>query len=163
MTSLARRVTLSGVLLLSSLGGNLWAQDNKPAALLDRYEASAHMLPMRDGVKLHTIVVTQKETAEPLPFVLLRTPYGVANWPRHFDCYMKELAEDGYAFVFQDIRGRFGSEGTFVNYEGRAQRYFTVFEPVAPIRPAWRWLSDVAVTARSMRGSSRSRVVRVAQ
>ena len=114
MTSLARRVLWTGVLLLSSQNSTLWAQDNKPAALFDRYEASSHMLPMRDGVKLHTIVVTKKETAEPLPFVLLRTPYGVANWSRHFDSYMNELAEDGYAFVFQDIRGRFGSEGTFV-------------------------------------------------
>jgi NADH-quinone oxidoreductase subunit G len=35
------------------------------------------------------------------------------------------------------------SEGTFVNYEGRAQRYFAVFAPANPIRPAWRWISDV--------------------
>ena len=35
------------------------------------------------------------------------------------------------------------SEGTFVNYEGRAQRYYEVFEPASPIRPAWRWLADV--------------------
>jgi len=83
-------------------------------ALAERYTAKEHMLAMRDGVKLHTIVVTPKTAAEPLPFVMLRTPYGVANWSRHFGSYMKQLAEDGYVFVFQDIRGRFGSEGTFV-------------------------------------------------
>ncbi len=39
------------------------------------------------------------------------------------------------------------STGTFVNYEGRAQRYYQVFEPVQPIAPAWRWLSDAAIAA----------------
>ena len=100
--------------LLAVLAAHLPAQDSKPRVLTDRYEAVSHMLAMRDGVNLHTIVVAPKQGNEPLPFVFLRTPYGVANWQRHFDSYMKQLAEDGYVFVFQDIRGRFGSEGTFV-------------------------------------------------
>jgi uncharacterized protein len=82
--------------------------------LVARYTASEHMLAMRDGVKLHTIVVAPKDATTPLPIVMLRTPYGVANWSRQFAGYMKELAEDGYVFVFQDLRGKFGSEGTFV-------------------------------------------------
>ena len=39
------------------------------------------------------------------------------------------------------------STGTFVNYEGRAQRFYQVFEPVQPIAPAWRWLSDAAIAS----------------
>ena len=39
------------------------------------------------------------------------------------------------------------STGTFVNYEGRAQRFYQVFEPTQPIAPAWRWLSDAAIAA----------------
>ena len=109
------RQVATSVLLLGLCLGPLAAQQitsQKP--LLDRYTAAEHMLAMRDGTKLHTIVVAPNEHAEPLPFVMLRTPYGVANWSRHFASYLKELAEDGYVFVFQDIRGRFGSEGTFV-------------------------------------------------
>jgi putative CocE/NonD family hydrolase len=102
------------LVLLLAVAVPVRAQATKPAVLLDGYQASPHMLPMRDGVKLHTIVVSPKQHDEPLPFVLLRTPYGIANWQRHFDAYLKHLAEDGYVFVFQDIRGRYGSEGTFV-------------------------------------------------
>ncbi len=39
------------------------------------------------------------------------------------------------------------STGTFVNYEGRAQRFYQVFEPAEPIAPAWRWLADAAIGA----------------
>lgn len=39
------------------------------------------------------------------------------------------------------------STGTFVNYEGRAQRFYQVFEPADPIAPAWRWLTDAAIAA----------------
>jgi len=73
------------------------------------------MIPMRDGVKLHTIIFTPKKALPPLPFLLMRTPYGfpssslvLASEP------YKELVEEGYIFVFQDIRGRFGSEGAFL-------------------------------------------------
>ena len=69
---------------------------------------------MRDGVRLHTAVYTPKDVKGPLPFVFLRTPYGIADFPtRAFRNYLKELAEEGYLFVFQDIRGRHKSEGKF--------------------------------------------------
>ncbi|HEX5053998.1 MAG TPA: CocE/NonD family hydrolase [Planctomycetota bacterium] len=91
------------------------AQDGaRQPSLTERYVATEHMVAMRDGIHLHTIVVTPRQAQEPLPVLMLRTPYGVANWQRHFASYMKELAEDGYVFAFQDIRGRFGSEGQFV-------------------------------------------------
>jgi putative CocE/NonD family hydrolase len=71
------------------------------------------MVPMRDGVKLHTIIYTQKGITEPRPFLLTRTPYGIAASPRTMNGSYAELADDGYIFVFQDIRGRFTSEGQF--------------------------------------------------
>ncbi|MCB1018871.1 MAG: CocE/NonD family hydrolase, partial [Acidobacteria bacterium] len=72
------------------------------------------MIPMRDGVRLHTKIFTPKDHTGPLPFIMLRTPYGVTNPANNFVTYLEALAEDGYIFVFQDIRGKFGSEGTFV-------------------------------------------------
>src|SRR5262245_55904802 len=65
------------------------------------------MIPMRDGVKLHTAVYTPKEPKTPLPFILMRTPYGIdARAPKALKEYLKDLADEGYIFVFQDIRGR---------------------------------------------------------
>jgi putative CocE/NonD family hydrolase len=73
------------------------------------------MIPMRDGVKLNTVVFTPEKAAGPLPFLMLRTPYGVPESAGLLaGGSYKELVEDGYIFVFQDIRGRFGSEGAFV-------------------------------------------------
>ncbi len=75
------------------------------------------MIPMRDGAKLHTEIYVPKDAKEILPFFLTRTPYGLADDPRGYSRLLglyKEMFADGYIFVFQDIRGRYGSEGTFV-------------------------------------------------
>ena len=69
---------------------------------------------MRDGVRLHTLVFTPKGATEPLPLLLTRTPYGIAGSLKRIKRSYAELARDGYVFVFQDIRGRFGSEGRFL-------------------------------------------------
>lgn len=90
----------------------LFAQDVKPD---DKYSRQEVMIPMRDGIKLHTVIFTPKNQSEPLPFLLERTPYGVNKYrsPER-QGYIKDMAEDGYIFVFQDIRGRYLSEGKFV-------------------------------------------------
>ncbi len=75
------------------------------------------MIPMRDGIHLQTVILTPKLASGPLPILLQRTPYGVpANAsavPASY-VYDEPLVADGYIFVFQSIRGRFKSEGTFV-------------------------------------------------
>jgi hypothetical protein len=83
-------------------------------ALLAQFAAREAAVPMRDGVALHTVIVEPRAASEPLPIVLLRTPYGADRWKRHFESYLRELAIEGYVFAFQDIRGRYRSEGTFV-------------------------------------------------
>jgi uncharacterized protein len=73
------------------------------------------MIPMRDGVKLHTNIFAPKEQKDPLPIIMLRTPYGIdMRASNSLKEYLKDLANDGYIFVFQDIRGRHQSEGQFV-------------------------------------------------
>ncbi len=69
---------------------------------------------MRDGIKLHTTVYSPRMSPGPLPIILLRTPYGISGAPQSLQGRYKELADDGYIFAFQDIRGRYTSEGTFV-------------------------------------------------
>src|ERR1051325_8251979 len=72
------------------------------------------MIPMRDGVKLHTTIFVPKGSTENLPFLFVRTPYGIDGGERNFAGPFAELVRDGYIFAFQDIRGRYKSEGQFV-------------------------------------------------
>jgi putative CocE/NonD family hydrolase len=79
------------------------------------FTKAEHQIQMRDGVRLHTIVYSPKETNEPLPLIFIRTPYGVSGWGyRQVPRSLKPFADVGYIFVFQDIRGRYKSEGSFV-------------------------------------------------
>ena len=71
------------------------------------------MVPMRDGVKLNTKVCEAKAATTPLPIILDRTPYGI-NGMQAINTEYRFLAADGYQFVYQDIRGRFKSEGKFL-------------------------------------------------
>lgn len=79
------------------------------------YQRSEYMIPMRDGIKLHTIVLKPADITTPLPFLIQRTPYGVDGTNKaSFSGGRPELARDGYIYVAQDIRGRFKSEGEFI-------------------------------------------------
>lgn len=81
------------------------------------YTRQDAMIPMRDGVHLHAVILrpAQSDPGQRLPFLLDRTPYGVDNVSSLFVNESKpELASSGYIFVFEDIRGRYKSEGTFV-------------------------------------------------
>jgi len=73
------------------------------------------MIPMRDGVRLETLIVTPREATKPLPFLLTRSPYGIPKDEKPFlTPRAAVLNADGYIMVFQNLRGRFNSEGTFV-------------------------------------------------
>jgi uncharacterized protein len=77
-------------------------------------------IPMRDGVKLFTIVYSPRDTSRRYPFLMTRTAYGIA--PYGADDYRavlgpnNEFANEGYIFVYQDARGKFKSEGEFVHH-----------------------------------------------
>jgi hypothetical protein len=72
------------------------------------------MIPVRDGVRLQTAILTPVDQQGPLPILFRRTPYGVPEKPpEQMPSSMKELAADGYIFVIQNLRGRFKSEGVF--------------------------------------------------
>jgi len=79
------------------------------------YDRQEVMIPMRDGIKLHAIILRPKGTRDPLPFLMQRTPYGVdGSDSDSINGRYTELAQSGYIFVMEDIRGRYGSEGQFV-------------------------------------------------
>lgn len=78
------------------------------------YKRTEAMIPMRDGVKLFTVIFTPETQSEPWPILMNRTPYSVKNWTSAgVNASRPELVKDGYVFVFQDIRGRHESEGVF--------------------------------------------------
>jgi putative CocE/NonD family hydrolase len=79
-----------------------------------KFDTREVMIPMRDGVKLHTLIFVPHEQTEALPIILSRTPYGIAGSAGRLRGGYRELADDGYIFAFQDIRGKYGSEGSFV-------------------------------------------------
>ena len=104
------RISLGGVILIGLVAADAGA--SPPGD--DRFAVTEAMIPMRDGAKLHTRIFRPKDRREDLPMIFRRTPYGVANSERAFATYLKALVDEGYIFVFQDLRGKFGSEGTFV-------------------------------------------------
>ena len=72
------------------------------------------MVPVRDGVHLQTVILAPVDQKGPLPILFRRTPYGVPDKaPEQMPANLKELAQDGYIFVIQNLRGRFKSEGVF--------------------------------------------------
>ena len=81
------------------------------------------MIPMRDGVRLHTVIVIPK-AGQRRPILLDRTPYDASKMLSHaasvhFAAILPrdfaEFAAAGYIIVAQDVRGKFGSEGVYVN------------------------------------------------
>jgi putative CocE/NonD family hydrolase len=99
----------------------LWTVPQLAQAPFDiraNYVKAEHMVPMRDGMKLFTIVYTPKDQSQRYPFILHRTPYG--SPPYGADQYRQSLgpsaafAREGFIFVYQDVRGKFRSEGEFV-------------------------------------------------
>lgn len=70
------------------------------------------MVPMRDGILLQTVIWTPSGRKGPLPILMQRTPYGVPDKaPETIPPRLQQLAEDGYIFVLQSVRGRFKSGG----------------------------------------------------
>jgi putative CocE/NonD family hydrolase len=104
------------LLLVVGLTANASAQEAKRLDLAALFEKREVMIAVRDGVKLHTEIYTPKNKKGPFPILFERTPYGIsaANGGMSTGLYrFSSMYEDGYIFVFQDIRGRYGSEGKF--------------------------------------------------
>jgi putative CocE/NonD family hydrolase len=89
---------------------------SQPAILTDvAFNRREEMIRMRDGVRLHTLIYAPKDQQESLPIIITRTPYGIADTDSDtINRRNRDLIHDGYIFVVQDIRGRYGSEGQFV-------------------------------------------------
>lgn len=88
------------------------------AFIRDNYIKREVMIPMRDGIQLFTSIYSPKDQSKKYPIMMRRTPYscspyGVDAYP--FGFQNMNLARSGYIFVFQDVRGKYMSEGEFVD------------------------------------------------
>lgn len=88
----------------------------------DDFDIREEMIPMRDGIRLYTIIITPRKATSALPILLERTPYEAANRLNDQPTTKLSVMVDpmflgnGYIYVFQDIRGRFKSEGKNLLY-----------------------------------------------
>jgi len=85
---------------------------------LENYSKSVVDIPMRDGIKLKTIIYSPKSKTEKFPFLVIRSPYGIGPYEttifRSLPGPIWSFVTEGYIFVFQDVRGKRMSEGEFV-------------------------------------------------
>src|SRR3954451_13144347 len=104
-------------LVLASFAARAVAEDE--ATIKAGYTKFEFRIPMRDGVRLFTSVYAPKDQSKRYPILLTRTPYSVG--PYGVDRYRGDLgpsdffSKEGYIFAYQDVRGRWMSEGEFVN------------------------------------------------
>ena len=101
--------------LLLLLTGYLPAQERSTFRIKDFYNKMDTLIPMRDGVKLYTVIYTPKNDSALYPVLMERTPYSVSPYGSNNFGYQPapntDLLREGYILVLQDVRGRFMSEG----------------------------------------------------
>jgi putative CocE/NonD family hydrolase len=98
---------------------SLFAQDNSPSTVGENYTKKEVHIKMRDGVSLYTVIYTPKDHSKKYPIIMQRTPYSCA--PYGPDQFKKSISpsetmmEEGYIVVYQDVRGRWMSDGLYDN------------------------------------------------
>jgi putative CocE/NonD family hydrolase len=119
-----RRPLLVLPFLFLLAAASLPAQTPAPKPATAPFDVKAHYtkhefhVPMRDGVQLFTAVYAPRDTSRAYPFLMTRTcysvaPYGEDKFPERGIGPSRSFEESGYIFVYQDVRGRFGSEGAW--------------------------------------------------
>lgn len=101
-----------GLLLIAQNADSIWIVNN--------YTKIEREITMRDGIKLFTSIYVPKDNSENHPILIERTPYSCApygedKWKDYWNSYLKAYLRDGYIMVIQDVRGRWMSEGDFVD------------------------------------------------
>lgn len=111
---------LSFVIILGIWCLVLGAQNADSIWIVNNYTKIERQIPMRDGVKLFTSIYIPNDNSENHPVLMTRTPYSCAPYGEskmsdYWNSYQKEYLREGYIMVIQDVRGRWMSEGDFVN------------------------------------------------
>jgi hypothetical protein len=125
----------AGLLYFLLGSASLFAQASLDSAWIrENYYKIERMVPMRDGVKLFTSIYVPKDSTEKHPILMNRTPYscspyGEQQFRNMWSDYHRLYCRENYIIVFQDVRGRFMSEG--------------VFEDIRPFNPDKKTNQDI--------------------
>ena len=106
--------------LLVIISYNAIAQNEDSAWIVNNYTKKEITIPMRDGIKLFTAVYIPKDNSEKHPILMTRTPYSCAPYGENifrqfWYSYQKKYFREGYIIIIQDVRGRWMSEGEFMD------------------------------------------------
>ena len=104
------------------IGAVLFAQDNKVNYVSENYTKKEVHIKMRDGAELFTSIYTPKDVSKKYPIIMQRTPYnsgpyGEGQFKRSISP-SETMMKEGYIVVYQDVRGRFMSDGLYDNMRG---------------------------------------------
>ena len=106
--------------LLVIISYNAIAQNEDSSWIVNNYTKKEITIPMRDGIKLFTSIYIPKDNSEKHPILMTRTPYSCAPYGENifrpfWYVFQKKYFREGYIIVIQDVRGRWMSEGEFMD------------------------------------------------
>lgn len=102
------------------ISGQAICQHTDSAWVVNNYIKKELSIPMRDGIKLFTSVYMPKDKSEKHPILMTRTPYSCSPYGENafkpfWNTFLLNYLKKGYILVIQDVRGRWMSEGEYVN------------------------------------------------
>lgn len=104
------------LLFLLLISFSIFSQNVDSVYMQEHYEMEEYFIEMRDGVKLFTLVYTPKDQSQTYPILMNRTCYNASNSGNYKTRFPSQsLIKEGYILVYQDVRGRYMSGGTFDN------------------------------------------------
>ncbi len=115
-----KKIILPLLFIVLVAGANAQTENQDSAWIKDNYTKQELSIPMRDSIKLFTTVYLPNDKSEKHPVLMLRTPYSCAPYGKEFSSrlwgsYWKYYARENYIIIVQDVRGRWMSEGDFVD------------------------------------------------
>lgn len=115
-----KKIILPLLLIVLVAGANAQTENQDSAWIKDNYTKQELSIPMRDGIKLFTTVYLPNDKSEKHPILMVRTPYSCAPYGKEFSSrlwggHWKYYARENYIIIVQDVRGKWMSEGDFVD------------------------------------------------
>lgn len=133
--------------LLTILLINATGQNADSAWVRENYYKTERMITMRDGIKLFTALYIPKDSSEKHPILFNRTPYTCSPYgedkfnPRLYETYWLNYLKEGYIIAIQDVRGKWMSEGEFVDVRPfNPNKKNTEFDEASDTYDAIEWM-----------------------
>ena len=115
-----KKIILPLLLIIIVAGAKAQSENQDSAWIKDNYTKLEQYIPMRDGIKLFTSIYIPNDKSEKHPVLMMRTPYSCSPYgkdfsPRLWGGHWKYYARENYIIIVQDVRGKWMSEGDFID------------------------------------------------